>query len=133
MQVIFHEDFYQVYTSDPAAAAGRMEAIVKVIEPHVQFVSARPATEAQITLAHTQAHINSVRQSGLYEISALAAGGAIQAADGFFQVGVPGVYLTTLVLVAGLGYLLLRRLADAKARASKDARQKPPANSSSRR
>lgn len=81
MQVIFHEDFYQVYTSDPAAAAGRMEAIIQIIEPHVEFLEARPATEAQITLAHTPAHINSVRQSGLYDISALAAGGAVQAAE----------------------------------------------------
>ena len=81
MQVIFHENFYQVYTSDPAAAAGRMEAIVETIESHVEFVKAQPATEAQIQLAHTKAHIKSVRQSGLYDISALAAGGAIQAAE----------------------------------------------------
>jgi acetoin utilization deacetylase AcuC-like enzyme len=31
MKVIFHQDFYRVYTSDPAAAAGRMEAIVDMI------------------------------------------------------------------------------------------------------
>mgnify|MGYP001824734502 CR=1 FL=1 len=29
MKVVFHEDFYQVYTGDPAAASGRMEAIVQ--------------------------------------------------------------------------------------------------------
>ena len=81
MKVIFHEDFYQVYTSDPAAAAGRMEAIVSVIETEVEFVKADPAKEAQIALAHTQAHIDFVRQSGLYDISALAAGAAIQAAE----------------------------------------------------
>jgi len=28
MKVVFHEDFYQVYTFDPAAAAGRMEAVL---------------------------------------------------------------------------------------------------------
>lgn len=81
MKVVFHEDFYQVYTSDPAAAAGRMEAIVKVIEPAVEFVTAGPAKEAQIALAHTRGHIDFVRQSGLYDISALAAGAAIQAAE----------------------------------------------------
>jgi acetoin utilization deacetylase AcuC-like enzyme len=31
MKVIFHQDFYGVYTSEPAAAAGRMEAIVDMI------------------------------------------------------------------------------------------------------
>ena len=81
MKVIFHEDFYQVYTSDPAAAAGRMEAIVEIIEPEVEFVKAVPAKEAQISLAHTQPHIDVVRQSGLYDIAALAAGAAIQAAE----------------------------------------------------
>ena len=34
----------------------------------------------------------------------------IQELDGFFQIGVPVLYLTTLVLLAGVGYLLIRRL-----------------------
>jgi nitrate reductase gamma subunit len=38
----------------------------------------------------------------------------IQLLDGFFQVGVPVIYATSVVLVASLGYLLLRRLFDAK-------------------
>jgi acetoin utilization deacetylase AcuC-like enzyme len=80
MKVIFHEDFYRVYTSDPAAAAGRMEAIVEEIEPRAEYISAEPATEEQIALAHDTRHIESVRNSGLYDMAALAAGGAIQAA-----------------------------------------------------
>jgi len=80
MKVIFHEDFYQVYTSDPAAAAGRMEAIVEVIEPNVEFVDAQPASEEDIAAVHTEAHIARVKGRGLYPIAALAAGGAIQAA-----------------------------------------------------
>ncbi|MFH1176078.1 MAG: sulfate reduction electron transfer complex DsrMKJOP subunit DsrM [Acidobacteriota bacterium] len=42
--------------------------------------------------------------------------GWIQALDGFFQVGVPVIYLTNIVLVAALLYLLGRRLADARLR-----------------
>ncbi len=81
MKVIFHEDFYQVYTSDPAAAPGRMEAIVQVIEREVEFVTAIPASESDIAAVHTEAHIDYVQQGhSLYPISALAAGGAIQAA-----------------------------------------------------
>ncbi len=80
MKVIFHEDFYQVYTSDPAAAAGRMEAIVEVIEGKVEFVAAQPASEEDIAAVHTAAHIAHVKARGLYPIAALAAGGAIQAA-----------------------------------------------------
>ncbi len=80
MKVIFHEDFYQVYTSDPAAEPGRMEAIVEVIESEVEFVSAEPASEEDIAAVHMKDHIIGVRQKGIYPIAALAAGGAIQAA-----------------------------------------------------
>jgi nitrate reductase gamma subunit len=38
----------------------------------------------------------------------------IQSLDGFFQVGVPVIYATSVLLIVSLGYLLLRRLADAK-------------------
>lgn len=80
MKVIFHEDFFQVYTSDPASSGGRMEAIVEVIKPEVDFVTAEPASEADIAAAHTLDHINHIRASGLYTIASLAAGGAIQTA-----------------------------------------------------
>ena len=81
MKVVFHEDFYKVYTSDPAASAGRMESIVEAIESRVEFVRAQPATQRQIEEVHTQTHIDFIRQSGLYEIARLAAGGAVQAAS----------------------------------------------------
>jgi acetoin utilization deacetylase AcuC-like enzyme len=80
MKVVFHEDFYQVYTSDPAAAAGRMEAAVNTLEPRVTFVDAAPAGVSDISAVHTKAHIEHVRQMGLYHIGSLAAGGAIQCA-----------------------------------------------------
>lgn len=80
MKVFFHEDFYQVYTLDPAAEQGRMEAIVEAIEPEVDFVTAEPASQADISAVHTEDHIASVRRKGLYSIAALAAGGALQAA-----------------------------------------------------
>ena len=81
MKVVFHEDFYKVYTSDPASSAGRMESIVEAIESKVEFVRAQPATLKDIESAHTQTHIDFIRQSGLYEIARLAAGGAVQAAS----------------------------------------------------
>lgn len=81
MQVVFHEAFYDVYTSDPAAAAGRMEAIVDVIGAHSTFIEAIPADEEAIAAVHSPRHIESVRRRGLYPIAALAAGGAVQAAE----------------------------------------------------
>ena len=81
MKVVFHEDFCKVYTSDPAASAGRMESIIEVIESKVEFVKAQPATQKNIEAIHTRTHIDYVHQSGLYDIAALAAGGAVQAAS----------------------------------------------------
>ena len=80
MKVIFHEDFYQVYTHDPAAEQGRMEAIINTIQSRVEFVTSVPATQDQISAVHTQRHIEHVRHKGPYSMAALAAGGAIQAA-----------------------------------------------------
>jgi hypothetical protein len=56
MKVVFHEDFYQVYTGDPAAASGRIEAIVETIGPHVEFVPAEPALCQDIAAVHTEMH-----------------------------------------------------------------------------
>ena len=81
MKVVFQEDFNQVYTSDPAAASGRMESIVETIEPHVAFVQAEPALREHIAAVHTDMQILKVENQGLYEIASLAAGGAIQAAQ----------------------------------------------------
>jgi len=80
MQVVFHEDFYQAYTYDPAAEAGRMEAVVKVIQPQVEFITAEAAQPEDIAAVHSKRHIDSIRGQGLYDIASLAAGGAIQAA-----------------------------------------------------
>jgi acetoin utilization deacetylase AcuC-like enzyme len=80
MKVVFHKDFYQVYASEPAAEQGRMEAIVEVIEPHVEFITAEPASDEDLQGVHSDSHIGSVRRRGLYPIAALAAGGAVQAA-----------------------------------------------------
>jgi len=81
MKVFFHDKFYQVYSADPAAASGRMEAIVEVVGQKVGFVPAQPASESDIARVHTAPHIDRVRQEGVYEVGALAAGGAIQTAN----------------------------------------------------
>ena len=45
MKVIFHPRFYEVYTSDPAAAPGRMEPMVKALEKEFEFIEPGPASE----------------------------------------------------------------------------------------
>lgn len=81
MKVIFHNDFYESYCSDPAAAPGRIEAVVEAIRDRVAFVDAVPAEREDIAACHTDSHIEHVKRQGLYDIAALAAGGAIQAAE----------------------------------------------------
>jgi acetoin utilization deacetylase AcuC-like enzyme len=81
MKVIFHDDFYQVYTDDPAAGAGRMESVVSGIAELAEWVEAEPAPAAAIAAVHTAEHIERIRRLGLYDIAALAAGGAIRAAE----------------------------------------------------
>jgi acetoin utilization deacetylase AcuC-like enzyme len=80
MKVIYSHSFYRVYTSDPAAAGGRIESVMNALPAETEWIDAETATETQIERAHTVEHIESVRREGLYDIAALAAGGAVQAA-----------------------------------------------------
>ena len=41
MKIVFHERFCEEYASDPAAAGGRMEAIVKVLGHDFEFLAPR--------------------------------------------------------------------------------------------
>jgi len=81
VKVFFHNDFYHVYTSDPAADRGRMEAVVDALSGSVEWMDITPASKEDITLVHTENHIENVEAEGLYHMSSLAAGGAIQAAE----------------------------------------------------
>ncbi len=80
MKVVYHQDFKKIYTSDPAAAPGRIEAILECLHDRVAFVEAKAASRESIASIHTPTHIEYVEGQGLYDIAALAAGGAIQAA-----------------------------------------------------
>lgn len=80
MKVVFHDTFRSSYNGDPAAADGRIDAVLDVIKDHVDWVEASPANYEDIAACHTKAYIEHVTSLGLYEISALAAGAAIQAA-----------------------------------------------------
>ena len=81
MKVFFHERFHDEYTSDPAAAPGRIAAVVTALQGRVDFVAAEPAEAGDILAVHEPAHVEDVKRQGLYEIAALAAGGAVQAAE----------------------------------------------------
>ncbi|MEN6332606.1 MAG: histone deacetylase family protein, partial [Smithella sp.] len=75
------EEYKQVYTSDPASAPGRIEAIEIALRGKVKFIEPVPASEEDILKVHTPHHIRDVEREGVYDIAALAAGGAILAAE----------------------------------------------------
>ncbi len=81
MKVVYSEKFKDVYTTDPAAAAGRIEAIEFSLQGKVTFIEPRPATKEDILKVHTPNHVHDVEREGVYDIAALAAGGAIMAAE----------------------------------------------------
>jgi acetoin utilization deacetylase AcuC-like enzyme len=81
MKVVYHEDYNDVYSSDPAAALGRILAVEKALRGKVTFVEPVAATREDILRVHTPQHVRSVEREGVYENAALAAGGAIKAAE----------------------------------------------------
>lgn len=80
MKVITHQDFLDVYTNDPAASPGRLEAILKALGGTYPIDEATIAGWDDIEAVHTKRHIESVDRQGLYKIAALAAGAAVEAA-----------------------------------------------------
>ena len=81
MKIVFHPDYCKTYSSDPAAAPGRIEAILEELK-EFEFVEPTPATDDDIVLVHTQNHINYIkRMPQVYEIALLAVGGAIKASQ----------------------------------------------------
>jgi len=82
MKVIFHERFYEEYASDPAAAEGRMEAIVEVLGQDFPFLPPQPASEKDLALVHTLEQIERIKRSRhTYEVGLLSVGGAILASQ----------------------------------------------------
>ncbi len=81
MKVVYSEEYKQVYSYDPASNPGRIESIEFALAGKVTYVEPLPATEEEIRAVHTPNHIAEVRREGVYDIAALAAGGAIRAAE----------------------------------------------------
>ena len=82
MKVVYHERFTEVYSQDPAAAAGRMESMCKELIGHFELVQPEPAEIDDLKLVHSASHIRDIQRMGLtYDIALLAVGGAIRAAE----------------------------------------------------
>ena len=65
MKVVYHPRFEEVYNSDPAAKAGRMESITREVLPYFEMVMAEPATVDNLRLVHSDWHIEDIRRMTL--------------------------------------------------------------------
>jgi acetoin utilization deacetylase AcuC-like enzyme len=85
MKIVFHERYYNSeYAWDPAASAGRLEGIMDLLTKNKDYelIKPNPASEEDILRAHTDRHLQNIKKNSLlYELASLAAGGAILAAQ----------------------------------------------------
>ena len=89
MKIVFHERYYNSdYSMDPAASPGRLEGIVELLTKNkeFEFITPKPATKEDILRAHTERHYRYIKKDSLlYELASLAAGGSILAAEEGFE------------------------------------------------
>ncbi|HMB30767.1 MAG TPA: histone deacetylase family protein [Desulfohalobiaceae bacterium] len=87
MNIVFHEKYREVYSSDPAAKKGRLDKAVEELRPLYPFIEPKMATEEDIFYVHTKSHFDMVsrKSSHLLTLSLLAAGGAISASEQAMQ------------------------------------------------
>ena len=86
VKIVFHERYYNSsYAIDPAASEGRLDGIMSLIKskPELyEIITPNTASEADILRAHGRNHYERIKKDPLlYELAALAAGGAIMAAE----------------------------------------------------
>ncbi|MFX1323951.1 MAG: histone deacetylase family protein [Promethearchaeota archaeon] len=85
MKIVFHEKYYNSnYATDPAAAPGRLEGVIELLSQRkdFEFIKPEPANKEDVLRAHSERHFRSIkRDSLLYEMALLAAGGSILAAE----------------------------------------------------
>lgn len=80
MKVVWSEAFCTVYAGDPAAAAGRLDSSVEELTGWAEWVEPEPAPREALLRCHGAGHLDWVRRQGVYDVAALAAGAALQAA-----------------------------------------------------
>ena len=85
MKIVFHKTYFNSnYARDPAAEPGRLEGIVDLLSKRkeFEFIKPEPAKKEDILRAHTERHYGYIkRESLLFELASLAAGGSILAAE----------------------------------------------------
>ncbi len=86
MRVVYHPLMLESYDRTPAGAPGRLESTIAVLSKHkgYEFVEPQPASDEDIIRAHSERHIEKIKNDSesshegiLEKLARLAAGGAI--------------------------------------------------------
>ena len=86
LQVIYHDLYLTDYPTASCETPDRVHSIMAVLKRHYPVVEPVAASEDDVLLVHTQSILRSVRQDpDLYAAAAMAAGGAIMAAEMAFH------------------------------------------------
>ncbi|MCU0847336.1 MAG: histone deacetylase [Spirochaetes bacterium] len=85
MKIVFDDKFNNSeYSTDPAAAKGRLDGIMEIVNKNkklYEVITPVPAKDEDVLRAHTIRHLERISMDGLlFELSALAAGASITAA-----------------------------------------------------
>lgn len=80
MKIVYCRAFEKRYPTNPVEAPDRVSLPAAVLDQY-EFVEPLPASLQDIARVHGHEHIEQVKNGGLYDAAALAAGGAIAAAE----------------------------------------------------
>ncbi len=82
LQVIYHDLYLTDYATASCETPERVGSIMAVLKEHYPVIQPEAASETDILHVHTESILRSVQQdAGLYAAAAMAAGGAIMAAE----------------------------------------------------
>lgn len=82
LKVIYHDAYLTDYPTASCETPSRVESIVAELQRHYAIIEPTPASEEDILRVHTKSILRDVqRDQGLYDAAAMAAGGAILAAE----------------------------------------------------
>ncbi|HSW36574.1 MAG TPA: hypothetical protein VLH18_08230 [Candidatus Limnocylindrales bacterium] len=82
MKIVFHKNFLQKYTHDPAASVGRLDHALRAVEKYHTIITPEPCSDKDVLLVHSLHHLNDVKSEGhVYQMALLAAGATIKSAE----------------------------------------------------
>jgi len=81
VKVVYHPKYEEDYRTASVERPERVKAIRRALEEEYEFITPEPATENDILRVHANALLETVKEDSLlFEVAALAAGGAMRAA-----------------------------------------------------